>query len=257
MKNEENRGMRRRCSTAQLLMFCALLLTVAAGLCGCGGGSSTAVQSGTETITIQPADNRLYVGATKQYSLVSSQTGAITTSVGWGTSNPLVATISAGGVLLAVGVGDATITATVAGVPFRTTTLKVIATTFANVSSVVTPLNVAGVWKGTYEILEAKNQADIGTYDFEFNLSQAGTVVSGQSSLRAASDPRFSVGTLNGSSVSGDVLDFNFTYFDTRALYNLVNSGFAKIKGTVLTGEAVENDINGWNCRYRFNVVKQ
>lgn len=258
MKSEKNCGVRKSGTPPFLLTFYTLLLIVMSGLCGCGGGAGTgtAVPNAPETITIQPADNRLYVGTTKQFSLVSSYTGAITTSVGWASSDSSVASISPTGMLTAIAVGDVTITATVAGVP-RTTTVKVIATTFANFSGLTT-LNVAGVWKGTYTILEAQNPADIGTYYYEFNLAQNGITVTGTSMLRAVNDASRVTGTFRESSVSGDVLMFNFTYFDPRTLYNImVNSGFAKITGTTLIGETVENDINGWNCRYRFALTKQ
>lgn len=256
MRREKDSGMRKSGSPSFLLMFYTILLIMMAGLCGCGGAAGTAAQDAPETIVILPADNRVYVGATKQFSLVSSYTGAITNSVGWGTSNPSVASISPSGMLTAIAVGDVTITATVAGVPFRTTTLKVIATTFANVSSVVTPPNVAGVWKGTYEILEARDPSEIGIYDYEFNLAQNAAAVSGTSVLRRGT-PREANGTFSSTNVDNDVLRFNFTYLDPRALYSLVNSGFAKITATALTGEAMENDIYGWNCRYRFNLIKQ
>lgn len=258
MRREKDYGMRKSGSPLFLLMFYTLLLLMMAGLSGCGGGSggSTVAKTEPETITIQPADNKLYIGATKQFSLVSSYTGAITASVGWTSSNPSVASISPSGMLSAIAVGDVTITATLAGVPYRTTTLKVIATTFANVSSVVTPLSVAGVWKGTYEILEAKDPADIGIYDYEFSLAQDAAAVTGTSVLRRGT-AREALGTFIGASVDGDVLGFSFTYFDARALYNMVNSGYSKITDTTLTGEAVENDIKGWNCRYRFNLIKQ
>lgn len=258
MRREKDYGMRKSGSPLFLLMFYTLLLIMMAGLSGCGGGSggSTVAKTEPETITIQPADNKLYLGATKQFSLVSSYTGAITTSVGWVSSNPSVASISPSGMLSAIAVGDVTITATLAGVPYKTTTLKVIATTFANVSSVVTPLNVAGVWKGTYEIVEARDPSEIGIYDYEFNLAQSAVTVTGTSLLRRGT-PREANGTFSSTNLDNDVLMFNFTYFDSRALYSLLNSGFAKITASTLTGEAVENDIYGWNCRYKFNLIKQ
>src|ERR1700741_2183545 len=61
--------------------------------------------------------------------------------VTWSSSNPLVATIAAGGVATAVGPGTATITATAAGTPGATATLTV--SSASNTNLAITPTNVA------------------------------------------------------------------------------------------------------------------
>lgn len=262
MRREEDYDMRKMHSPLFLKMFYTLLFTVMFGLCGCGGGGGGGIavpaQKPAESIVVKPANNVVYPGTTIQYTLESSYTGVFTSSVVWDSTNKSVATISSSGMVNCIAVGETDITATLGGglTPYKTH-LKVIATTVPSGSGV--NLNVAGRWVGTYEILDAVDTNEIGkTYTYEFNLTQNGTTVTGQSSLRR-STPRFAVGEFLEASVAGDILKFVFKYTDPVSKTEIeTNSGSAQIiTDTSLTGEAVENDSKGWNCHYKFVLTKQ
>ncbi len=95
-------------------------------------------------VAVQPADNKLAVGKTQQFTAIYTHTDGTTYSdstipVIWSSSSPSVATITPNGMVTAVAAGQTTITATVNGLPPGTTTLTVPATTLASIT--ITPSN--------------------------------------------------------------------------------------------------------------------
>lgn len=89
-----------------------LLLCLVTALIGCGN------PSGLDSIQVSPTTQSLTVGQTAQFTAVGiygnakhSSTQNITSGVTWTSSAPSVATVSASGLVTAVGAGTATITA--------------------------------------------------------------------------------------------------------------------------------------------------
>jgi Bacterial Ig-like domain (group 2) len=96
-----------RCSVWGLLLLC-----LGAALVGCGN------PSGLDSVQVTPASQSLTVGQTAQFTAVGTYGNAkhpstqnITSGVNWTSTNPSVATVSASGLVTAVGTGTTTIVA--------------------------------------------------------------------------------------------------------------------------------------------------
>jgi 6-phosphogluconolactonase (cycloisomerase 2 family) len=132
----------RRIPSHLALLSTAFVCILALTACG----SSAPV---LQYVTISPTSANAIAGscggdtvnftASAYYSDGSIKDG--TSLVTWGSSNPTVATIAAGGVATAVGAGTATITATAAGTPGATATLTVTGASATNLA--ITPLNAS------------------------------------------------------------------------------------------------------------------
>lgn len=83
----------------------------APGLCGCGVAEGTCEIKVTG-VTVTPTSAKLNLNITRQIEASISPLNATNRTIIWTTSNPLVATISSGGLVTAVGGGTAVITAT-------------------------------------------------------------------------------------------------------------------------------------------------
>ena len=88
-----------------------LLLCLATALAGCAN-------SGLDSVQVTPATQSVAVGQTAQFTAIGTYGNAkhastqnITNGVSWTSSNPPVATVSASGLVTAVGAGTSTITA--------------------------------------------------------------------------------------------------------------------------------------------------
>jgi uncharacterized protein YjdB len=88
-----------------------LLLCLATALAGCAN-------SGLDSVQVTPATQSVAVGQTAQFTAIGTYGNAkhastqnITNGVSWTSSNPSVATVSASGLVTAVGAGTSTITA--------------------------------------------------------------------------------------------------------------------------------------------------
>jgi uncharacterized protein YjdB len=95
---------------------------ITASLNGVSATTKLTVVAATATvkaIAISPASPSLAAGATQQLSLTATysdgSSGALTTGVTWTSSNTLVATVNAQGLVTAIAVGTSTITASAAG----------------------------------------------------------------------------------------------------------------------------------------------
>jgi uncharacterized protein YjdB len=109
------------------LVLLTLTLIALTG-CGGGGGGEGGGSSSTKTLTsiaVTPADNRLAVGKTQQFTATGSysdgSTQNLAASVTWSSSNTAVATVDSNGVVTAVAAGSTTITATSGAISGQTT----------------------------------------------------------------------------------------------------------------------------------------
>lgn len=255
MRNEDGCNVKKKHSQVVWSRLYTLLLVIVC-LSGCGGGSSDSpVNKAPESIAIQPANNKLAIGKTQQFKLVSSYTGDISSSAVWSSSSTSVATITPSGMVSAVAAGQTIISAVKGGISYTTALTVPVTGTFDNISGVHP--SATGIWDGTYTIYDAIEATEIGTYKFKLNLNQSGTSVTGTSSLRYDTPARKSDGTFITGNLNGSVMEFVFTYIDPRTSYEMVNIGTALISGTTMTGEVLENHKNGWNCSYRFTLTKQ
>lgn len=136
MKNEEGYFTRKSYSGFFIAKICTLLLLIMAGLIGCSDkGSDNKV---LKAVAIQPANNKLAVGKTQQFSVVGTYTDGTATpdlgpSASWSSSSSSVATITPQGMVTAVSAGPTTITAVLGNVSL-TTTLTVPETTLASIA---------------------------------------------------------------------------------------------------------------------------
>ncbi|MBW4055427.1 MAG: Ig-like domain-containing protein [Proteobacteria bacterium] len=140
--------MRKKHSLSFLSMFYTLLFLVMFGQSGCGGGGSPGGKAAQAakvlvSISIQPADNKLAVGKTQQFTVIGNYTDGTTSSdpgspVNWSSSSTSVATITPNGMVTAVAAGQTTITATL-GDFSNTTTLTVPATVLVSIT--ISPFN--------------------------------------------------------------------------------------------------------------------
>jgi len=134
-----------------LAMLHTLLFLAIAGLCGCGGGGDSGSTSASDSpaakvlasVAIQPADNKLAVGKTRQFAAIGTYTDGSTSSnlgssLSWNSSSNSVATITPTGITTAVAPGQTTITSALGNIS-STTTLTVPATTLVSLS--ITPSN--------------------------------------------------------------------------------------------------------------------
>lgn len=252
MKKEKNCLVKRMRSG----MFQAVLFVAMAALSGCGVGNSSTDSQSPESTVVQPANNKLAIGKTQQFTLVSSYSGDVSSSVVWSSSSPSVATITPAGMASALAAGQTTIKASKGEVTYTTTLIVPVATVqFNNISGA--QVSPAGIWDGTYTIYDAVDANEIGTYKFKLDLGLSGTSVTGTSALRYDNALRKSVGTFTEGQLSNGKINFIFTYIDPRVSHEMVNIGTAMISGTTMVGEVLENYNNGWNCSYRFTVNKQ
>ncbi len=149
MRRENEQPLNRARSRWYLTTSCAVMFAVTAWLCGCSGGSGDSGSGNAPakkvlaSLAIQPADNKLAVDKTVQFTAVGTYTDGTTTSglgqtVTWNSSSPSVAPISDTGVVSAVAAGQTTITASMGDIT-GTTTLTVPVTTLVSIR--VTPAN--------------------------------------------------------------------------------------------------------------------
>src|SRR5579883_338209 len=97
---------------ARRFLAALLPLCLAAAVTGCGN------PSGLDSVQVSPASQSLNVGQTAQFTATGTYGNAnhpstqnITGAVTWSSSTPTVATVSASGLVTAVGAGTTTITA--------------------------------------------------------------------------------------------------------------------------------------------------
>jgi len=152
IRRAEEHDMKNIHSQLHLAVFHALLLLVIAGLSGCGGGGSDSTSASNSaaanvlaSIAIQPADNRLAVGKSQQFTAIGTYTDGSTSSnlgssLSWNSSATSAATITPTGMATAVAAGQITITAALGNIS-GTTTLTIPVTTLVSLS--VTPSNPA------------------------------------------------------------------------------------------------------------------
>ena len=173
----------------------AYIYTVSASdLFGNESAKSSAVQVGSSSLTslaVTPVTQSLTVGAAQQLTATGTfsdnSTGNLTSSVTWRSSSSSVASISAGGMVTAVGVGTVTITAT-SGTISKTTTITVSAisaatgikiTSFDVSPKAITPgQNFNIVWAVNYN-----KSTHTDGYTFEFHLNDSNQLVAGFSGL--------------------------------------------------------------------------
>lgn len=148
-KNDPVKG--RRPSSLLLRVLSQVLISVSIGLYGCSDGDSSKVGGSNDpgakkviaSIVVQPADNKLAVGKTQQFTATGIYTDGTTATdpgseVIWSSSSPSVATITPDGMVSAVAAGNTTITAAIgdiSGTAFLTvpeTTLVALTVTPAN-----------------------------------------------------------------------------------------------------------------------------
>lgn len=172
-----------------MLRFISSLTVACFVTVGCGGGSTpTAPAANIEFVSVSAVsgDTLLFVlGQTRQLQATvrftngSSQT--VTSGVTWQTGSASVASVSATGLVTALGPGSAGITATYQGI-------RSVGSWVAEVR--VSP-TIAGTWDGTYSQLELAGLPSFMTW----TLTQTGTSVTG--SILVADD--FRKGRVTGS----------------------------------------------------------
>lgn len=131
----DNDDTRKMYSPFGMALLCTLLFWVVIALSGCSSDSGKVLES----ITIQPADNKLAIGKTQKFTVVCSYSDGTTSSdlpVTWSSSSAAVATISSSGIVTAVAAGQTTITASLEGYS-GSTTLTVPATKLVSIA--ITP----------------------------------------------------------------------------------------------------------------------
>jgi hypothetical protein len=129
--------------------FAAVVLLAVAG-CGDDGGSGP-----SQTVSLTPGTVSLFVGETRQLSATVS--GTSNGSVSYGSSNDQVATVSQAGLVTAVGLGNATVTASLSGGQASGT-----ATVTVNPSSVTATPAAVALEVGATSQLSATVQGGVG-----------------------------------------------------------------------------------------------
>src|SRR5690554_2366079 len=92
-------------------LLVALLLGIALVIAACGDGGLGVVGT-VESVSIDQADMTIAVDATRNLTATVDARDGASTEVDWSSSDPGVASVTAGGVLTGVAPGSATITAT-------------------------------------------------------------------------------------------------------------------------------------------------
>ena len=147
--------------------------TITAAAEGRTGSATVTVRSPVATVTVTPGTNTMQVGsapvtlqaATFSATGVSLPGRAIT----WGSSNVLVATVTQGGVLTAVGPGTATITATSEG---RNGTASVTVAA-PDPCSAFRPITVGGTFNGTLAPADCRLSDGTALQKFQLTLPTA------------------------------------------------------------------------------------
>jgi 6-phosphogluconolactonase (cycloisomerase 2 family)/uncharacterized protein YjdB len=153
-----------------------------------------------KSLTITPVNSSIANGTSLQLTAAGvfsdGSTHDLTASVTWTSSSAAIATVSSGGVVTAMGVGSATITATQAGVS-ASTTVTVTPATLTGIT--ITPPNSA-IASGTSKQLIATGDFSDGTTQ---NLTAFVTWTSSNPSVAAVSNTAGSQGLVTGSGAGG------------------------------------------------------
>ena len=198
-----------------------------------------------QSLAITPGITELAAGSTRQMDVIATYSDSsiqnVSSSATWSTSAPAIATIAQDGILKAMDVGPASITATFAGLS-------------ASRNVTVTSAVVSGRWIGTYTINAnppPKDPSQIGTYSFSFDFTQNGSDITGTTTLRGIAN-----GELTGK-IIGRRIEFRFTYLSPISSVLMENLGSLVITDAAMVGDAVENYLTGFNCSYYFSVTRQ
>lgn len=287
MRREDGHDMRKKRLPLFMSMFFTLLFVAMVGLHGCGGGggndsASASVSDSAKKIasfSVLPADNKWPINYEKRFEAYNVYTNntkdaSQNSSVKWSSDSAAV-TITSDGMATASSAGTATITASSDdGLITGKTTLTV---TVPNLPPSPPPLDnapvdVNGIWKGTYKIDDAVDRTQLGTYTLKFELKSKEGIVTGSSSLRYYdSDPtpdqmlfndstqNPAVGQFLPKAISGNKIDlFTLKYIDPITKMNeMEDIVSALITGNVMTGEVQENLKDKWHCHYTFILKKQ
>jgi len=254
--------------------FFSLFILTLFALSGCGGGGGGDDSPSLTSISVTPANNKLPTGISQQYTATGNYSNGttqnLTSSVTWSSSNNSVAKINAAGLVTTDADGTTTIAATTNGISGATT---------LEVEGIDVPpgdgdnLDLTGTWTGTYTIIEFEDPntpVPDGPYTYKLELVQTGTTVTGTATLRY-SDPnplnwgvsfQFA-GTVSGGTVTGDKLDFRFSYLAPWDANKRVNEDIGAGRatddtaGSTMTGQVIENYSGGYILKYDFVLTKQ
>ncbi|MDD2542581.1 MAG: Ig-like domain-containing protein [Desulfuromonadaceae bacterium] len=234
-----------------------------------GAGSTTITatsggKSGTATLTVSPvsvtlvsiavtpSSQTIAAGSSQQFTATGTfsdnTTQDLTTQVSWSSSVDAIATIGQDdGKAYGTAVGTTVITASLGTISGAQSLNVIQAATTAT-----------GIWEGTYTIYDAVNKADIGTYTFKLVLNQNENGVTGTSALRYSTEGQLEAdGQFTEAIVTGNKINFKFTYKDPKTSHMMVDIGTATIIDTSMTGDVIENYNGGYNCSYIFKLEKQ
>ena len=237
------------------MLLATVILLASCGGGGGGGGGGKSLSS----IAVTPANNKIPVGQTKQYTATGTysdgSTQDLTSSATWSSSASPVATIASSGMVTAVSTGSTTITATTGG-KSGSTGLEAVALNVP--AGTGTTAGLTGTWTGKYTITEYPgHEQEVGIqYDYQFVMVQNGTSVTGTATLRGTTTSTIFTGT-----VTGNRLDFHFSYdapWDpNKGVNDDYGAGTVDGTGTTMTGESYENYNGGYGGKYTFNLVKK
>jgi hypothetical protein len=230
-------GKRMKCAVFVGVFLCALTTA-------CGGSSSSSTPTPTPSPT--PTVTSVTVGGSTSFSsinqtsqltatanLSNGTTQAVTTQATWQSSNTTVATVSASGLVTAVGAGQADLRATYQGVTGSTQA----------VISIAPLANLTGRWVGT-----ATASTGVGG-SMTLNITQSGSTLSGfGTTFFEPTWPTAAVlisGSVSGNSVNLTLADNDgsclkvFTHSVTAASNSVISGTYTKrggCSGNTITG---------------------
>ena len=181
----------------------ALLISLTLTISSCGGGNGGGSQGNIVAVNTTPSSATITAGGTQQLTATAvfsnNSTQNVTTSANWSSSNSSVVTVNSAGLVTAVAVGTATISASSGGMS-GATTVTVRATGGVGLLSIaVTPggptINVGG----TQQFRATGSYSDLSTRD----LTNTATWASSTPAAATVNSSGLATGVGAGSSVIG------------------------------------------------------